>query len=346
MILALSRFRVKNGLGAQVRAAFEQRPRRVESTPGFLGLEVFCEAADPAAFVLLTRWSDAAAFRAWHASPEHDRSHALIPRGLKLDPQGTELIVADRIDGASSGGAEGELLADCSLSFATLLREGTSIPVVILGEGGRILRANRAFTGLLDLEVEGLPLASLLEEGSRAALDEALHAGADAGAGGYARFVRLQLHGRARRAGGRFLIEPLREGHALVGEVMLDEQQALLEQLQAMNADLAVLTRENARRTAELEAAHRELAAAHRALDAGHSAVAAAYHQLRDTHWHLQKIAEVLPMCVACRKVETGAEVWETVESYLARSSTFLSHGYCTSCAARVTAELDMDEEP
>jgi len=239
LILALSRFRVKNGLGSQVRAAFEQGAHldgRMESAPGFLGLEVFCEAADPAAFMRITRWSDEAAFRAWHASPEHQLAHALIPGGLELDPQGTELIVAERID----CGAEGEV----------------------------------------------------------------------------------------------------------------GDRRALQDQLFALNADLAVLNRENARRVAELERAHRRLEAghsaleaAHRALEAGHRVVEPAYRELRDNHWHLEKLAEVLPMCVECRKVETAAEVWETVESYLARSSTFLSHGYCTSCAARVSAELDRDAE-
>jgi hypothetical protein len=40
MILALSRFKVANGLGDSVARAFLDRPRLVESADGFLGLEV------------------------------------------------------------------------------------------------------------------------------------------------------------------------------------------------------------------------------------------------------------------------------------------------------------------
>ena len=200
MIVALSRFRVQNGLEQEVSDAFVERPRRMEGVAGFLGLEVFREAGDPQAFVLFTRWASRAEFDAWHASPEHHASHALMPPGLKLDPAGTELVVAERIAGATSEGADGELA----------------------------------------------------------------------------------------------------------------------EQLQVLNADLAALTRENVRLAAEVASAHREL---------------------RDAHWHIDKIAEVLPMCLECRRVQTCPDVWEDVATYLTRHSQFLSHGYCSSCAARLAED-------
>jgi heme-degrading monooxygenase HmoA len=214
VILALSRFRVQNGLEQEVSDAFVGRPRRVEGASGFLGLEVFREADDPRAFLLFTRWADRAAFERWHKSPEHHASHALMPRGLKLDPAGTELVVAERIPGAASAG---ELLADCASTVAAL-----------------------------------------------------------------------------------------------------EEQRALSEQLQVLNADLAMLSRENVRLAAEAERVQRES---------------------RDAHWHIQKISEVLPMCLECRRVQTGPDVWEDVATYLTRHSQFLSHGYCSSCAARLAEE-------
>ena len=48
MILAISRFRVTNGLEAQVTAAFLDRPHLVDSAPGFLGMETFTAADDHA----------------------------------------------------------------------------------------------------------------------------------------------------------------------------------------------------------------------------------------------------------------------------------------------------------
>ena len=85
MIVVVSRFRVANGLEATVRQAFIDRPHRVERAPGFLGIEALTDEADPAIFYLVTRWSDRESFERWYGSDEHDRSHALIPKGLKLD---------------------------------------------------------------------------------------------------------------------------------------------------------------------------------------------------------------------------------------------------------------------
>lgn len=60
-------------------------------------METFTEEKDASAFYLLTRWTDAGLFRAWHASPAHHQSHRGIPKGLKLDPSFTEIFVLDRL---------------------------------------------------------------------------------------------------------------------------------------------------------------------------------------------------------------------------------------------------------
>ncbi len=99
MVVAISIFAVRNGMEAEVRSAFERRPRLVEAAPGVLGLEVFQSGPT---FVLFTRWEDEASFREWHGSPEHHRSHAWMPPGLKLDPAGTRLVVGERIELATS----------------------------------------------------------------------------------------------------------------------------------------------------------------------------------------------------------------------------------------------------
>jgi PAS domain-containing protein len=216
-----------------------------------------------------------------------------------------------------TGEDDAGLLADCAPAFVELIREGQSLLVLALDAEGRVLRANRALTRLLDREVTGALVDTLVVPGCRAAL------GAARGPSGSAGFVLLHLETERGPVSVRVLVAAHRGGHVLVGELPLDEQQALLEQLHALNADLAMLTRENARRAQELERAHAEL---------------------RDAHWHIAKIAEVLPMCVGCRKVKTGPDVWESVSSYLARSTDFLSHGYCASCAARVAEQLGREE--
>lgn len=168
MILALSRFRVKNGLAADVRAAFVGRPRQVERAPGFQGLEVFTDRRDPAAFLLLTRWADVAAFRVWHANPDHrTSSHALIPEGLELDPDGTEVVIADRIDGATSGSDFGELIHDHSPHLAAFLAQRSSVSIVETDVDGRITRASPSFGAAIGRNTIGEALLELVDPSCR-----------------------------------------------------------------------------------------------------------------------------------------------------------------------------------
>jgi heme-degrading monooxygenase HmoA len=164
MILAVSRFRVANGLADEVRGAFLARPRRVEGARGFLGLETFVDPRDPATFVLVTRWSDEPSFRAWHASPEHHRSHEGIPRGLKLDPTATELRILERIE-ASAGPAPAELVADGALLLAAYLADSAFIHAVVTDRSGTILWCNAALaraTAALPPRPVGEPLQRFL----------------------------------------------------------------------------------------------------------------------------------------------------------------------------------------
>jgi heme-degrading monooxygenase HmoA len=99
MIVALSRFKVANGLQAYVAQAFLNRPRLVEHSEGFLGLEVFTDFRDSSVFYLSTRWASESAFRQWHASEAHHQSHKGIPEGIKLDATFTQLVVLEHLCG-------------------------------------------------------------------------------------------------------------------------------------------------------------------------------------------------------------------------------------------------------
>lgn len=89
--VAISRFRVRNGMEEEVSAAFRERPHLVDGTPGFIRMDVLSPSEDGSEFWLVTYWSDEASFRAWHHSHVYRESHAGIPKGLKLDPSATEL---------------------------------------------------------------------------------------------------------------------------------------------------------------------------------------------------------------------------------------------------------------
>ncbi|MEO7330757.1 MAG: antibiotic biosynthesis monooxygenase [Minicystis sp.] len=314
MIIAISRFTVKSGMEAQMRAAFAQRPRVVDSTPSFLGLEVFQQGAS---FVLLTRWVDEASFHAWHRSSAHHDAHTFLPPGLELDPAQTELIIAERIDGAGSGALEGDLAGDLAIPLAQLLREGRSLHVAHLDEAGRITRCNAAFAEAIGGMEPGLTLGARLTEGSRAALSA--RATGEEGEPIVLQIVRPD----GERSSLRAFVRPLPSGMAIVAEPPADDEHRLAEELRAANAELSVLSRENVRKARLLEQAHREL---------------------RDTHWHLKKDSSVLPICMECKAVKTAEGTWEPAATFLTRNGDFLSHAYCPPCAER--AEAEADEQP
>jgi heme-degrading monooxygenase HmoA len=90
--VAVSRFVVANGMEDAVCRAFLERPRKVDTEPGFRGFEVLRPTDDAREFWLVTRWSDESCFRKWHGSHAYRESHAGIPKGLKLDPKETRLF--------------------------------------------------------------------------------------------------------------------------------------------------------------------------------------------------------------------------------------------------------------
>ena len=95
--------------------------------------------------------------------------------------------------------------------------------------------------------------------------------------------------------------------------------------------------------------AEEELLAAKQALEAKTTELAAAnarlqatLDELHRTHWHLRKIAEVLPMCAECGRVKPGDGEWASVADYLRENSLFLSHGCCPECAGKLQADLGL----
>lgn len=97
MFLAISKFKVKNGIENQVCEAFINRPHLVDSIDGFIDMEVYSPAEDNTEFWLLTRWLSQEQFLSWHNSDAHKQSHQGIPKGLKLDPTATQVWHLNKI---------------------------------------------------------------------------------------------------------------------------------------------------------------------------------------------------------------------------------------------------------
>lgn len=91
LFVAISKFAVANGMTRQVKEAFLARPHLVDSAEGFVRLDVLSPIDKPDEIWLLTYWTDEQSYRAWHKSHMYRDSHKGIPKGLKLDPEATEI---------------------------------------------------------------------------------------------------------------------------------------------------------------------------------------------------------------------------------------------------------------
>jgi heme-degrading monooxygenase HmoA len=91
LFVALSKFAVANGMTDEVKAAFLARPHLVDSADGFVRLDVLSPIESPDEIWLITYWRDENSFRVWHKGHTYRDSHKGIPKGLKLDPEATEI---------------------------------------------------------------------------------------------------------------------------------------------------------------------------------------------------------------------------------------------------------------
>ena len=212
----------------------------------------------------------------------------------------------------------------------TFLDASRTLVVVELDGSMAIRDANRPMLDLLKAEIDairGRPVADFLTEADSGRLERC------AGDGGE---HRLQLNFVDLKDSPQTLhcvLGPVGDGFVVFGERALEREDSLQRELLELNNTLAVLSRENSRRKRELERANAKLEDA--------------LNELNRSYWHLQKISEVLPICVECGQVKTGDDDggWESVVDYLKKHSLFLSHGYCPECAGKLMAELNAPRE-
>ncbi len=97
MFIAMSRFTVTPGMETAVERAFQNRPHLVDTAAGFLRMQVLRPTANPCEFALITEWRDADAYHTWYRGHAYKDSHALIPEGLKLEPDSTRIETFERL---------------------------------------------------------------------------------------------------------------------------------------------------------------------------------------------------------------------------------------------------------
>lgn len=97
MIAVISKFEIANDTVEAVKQAFRDRPRKVDNAQGFLRLEVICPQDKPAEIWLLTWWIDQEAYQAWYRGHQYHEVHKMMPKGMKLVPDSTEIRLFEHI---------------------------------------------------------------------------------------------------------------------------------------------------------------------------------------------------------------------------------------------------------
>jgi heme-degrading monooxygenase HmoA len=83
MYVSMSRLRVEPERSDELVAAFRGRVGLVESHAGFIDLQVWRSDRDPGEVLMVSRWSDRDAFKAYMKSADHRRSHDRLDPSLK-----------------------------------------------------------------------------------------------------------------------------------------------------------------------------------------------------------------------------------------------------------------------
>ena len=92
MYVSLSRLRVDEERAPELVAAFRRRAHLVDHADGFVDLQVWQSDRDPAELVMVSRWRDRAAFKAYMKSDAHRISHG------RIDPELDAAIKLEKLE--------------------------------------------------------------------------------------------------------------------------------------------------------------------------------------------------------------------------------------------------------
>src|SRR3954449_12882407 len=88
----MSRLRIPPEDAPELVAAFRERARLVDDADGFVDLQVWRSDRDPGEVLMVSRWRDREAFKAYMKSGEHRVSHD------RIDPELKAAIGLERLD--------------------------------------------------------------------------------------------------------------------------------------------------------------------------------------------------------------------------------------------------------
>jgi signal transduction histidine kinase len=257
---------------------------------------VFVDHGDPSIFYLVTRWTDLASFETWHGSAAHRESHALIPKGLKLDPAWTQVLHLLRLEGTTAP-ALTEALIDSALLTGSYVAASEGVHAFALTAHGTIRACNAAAASIdRDTALEGRSLTEYMPHADAERLRQLL-----------ARPHRTQQPVRLNFAGPRTpaftldcWLDVHSDGAVLLGHAPARRDQQLQDELMAINQELAVLSRVRSRAVREERVGREEAEQLNRERNAFLTVIA---HELR------QPISASLAALSVMRRLVTDAKL-------------------------------------
>jgi heme-degrading monooxygenase HmoA len=90
--VSLSRLRIPEDRAAELVSAFRGRLHGVDSADGFVDLQVWQSDRTPGEILMVSRWDDREAFKAYMKSDEHRASHD------RIDPDLQAAIKLERLE--------------------------------------------------------------------------------------------------------------------------------------------------------------------------------------------------------------------------------------------------------
>ena len=85
MYVSMSRLEIPAERAPELVSAFRGRARLADLANGFIDLQVWQSDKDPGEILMVSRWTDKDAFKAYMKSAEHKASHNRISPDLKAD---------------------------------------------------------------------------------------------------------------------------------------------------------------------------------------------------------------------------------------------------------------------
>lgn len=85
MYVSMSRLAIAPERAPELVAAFRDRSRLADQADGFVDLQVWQSDRDAGEILMVSRWRDREAFKAYMKSAEHKTSHDRIQPDLKAD---------------------------------------------------------------------------------------------------------------------------------------------------------------------------------------------------------------------------------------------------------------------